>query len=53
MVTADFKSIYNMIETEQGLEVLRQLLEKLQEEGKLQPDFDIDMSGEDTALVMR
>ena len=41
------------IETEHGLEVLRQFLEELQEEGKLPPDFDIDVIVEAAALVMR
>ena len=33
MVTADAKSMYTKIETEHGLEVLRQFLEELKEEG--------------------
>merc|ERR1712086_1230046 len=53
MVTADDKSMYTKIETEHCLEVLRQFLEELQEEGKLPPDFDIEMIVEAAALVMR
>ena len=52
MVTVDAKSMYTKIETEHGLEILRQFLEELQEEGKLPPDFDIEMIVETVALVM-
>ena len=53
MVTADATSMDTQIETEHGLEVLRRFLEELQEEGKLPPDFDIEMSVETAALVVR
>ena len=45
--------MYTKIETEHGLEVLWQFLEELKEEGKLPPDFDIEMIVEAAALVMR
>ena len=53
MVTADATSMYTKVETEQGLEVLQQFLEELQEEGKLPPDFDIEIIVEAAALVIR
>ena len=52
MVTADATSMYTKIETEHGLEVFRQFLEELQEEGKLPPSFNIEIIVEVIALVM-
>ena len=52
-VTADAISMYTNIDTGHALKVLRWFLEELKREGKLPPDFDIDMIIEAATIVMR
>ena len=51
--TADAKSMYTYIDTNHGLEVLRLFLEELEREGKLPPDFNIEMIMQAATLIMR
>ena len=53
MVKADVESLHTRTDTEHGLKVLRQFLEKLQRKGKLQHNFYIELIVEAAALVMR
>ena len=53
MVTADAISMFTNIDTGHALKVLRWFLEELRREGKLPPDFDIDMIIEAATIVMR
>ena len=50
---ADANKMYTSIDIEHGLEVLRQFLEELEQEGNLPLDFDIDLIVEAASLVMR
>ena len=51
--TADANSMYTNIDTDHGLEILRQFLEELDEEGKLPPNIKIDIIIEAARIVMR
>ena len=48
----DAISMYSSIDTKHALEVLQKFLEELEEEGKLPPDFDVDMIVQAAALIM-
>ena len=45
--------MYTNIDTKHALEVLIKFLEEVEEEGKLPPDFDIEMIVELATLIMR
>ena len=48
----DAISMYSSIDTKHALEVLQKFLEELEEEGKLPPDFDVDVIVQAAALIM-
>ena len=44
--------MYTNVDTKHGLEVLQKFLEELEEEGKVLPDFDINMIIQTATLIM-
>ena len=50
---ADANKMYTSIDIEHGLEVLRQFLEELEQEGNLPLDFDIDLIVEAAQRILR